>query len=126
MISVAPEVPAYICTYGSHREAMDALAKILLGVAQPTGRLPVTIGGYSRGSTYICSGQAFTSHSRTHVWHFCRWNRRVSLQNKRLWRPNRGRNRAFSSLKYPETLKHMITSDLNNLGLEDIARLNFS
>jgi len=31
----------------------------------------------------------------------------------------------FSSLKYPETLKHMITSDLNNLGLEDIARLNF-
>ena len=44
-ISVAPEVPAYICTYGSHREAMDALAKILLGVAKPTGRLPVTIGG---------------------------------------------------------------------------------
>jgi beta-N-acetylhexosaminidase len=44
-ISVAPSVHTYICTYGSQPEAMEALAKVLLGLEQATGSIPVAIGG---------------------------------------------------------------------------------
>lgn len=43
-----PQVNAYLATYGSNPPAMEALAAVLWGKADPQGRLPVEIPGFYR------------------------------------------------------------------------------
>ena len=42
-IAYLADVPTYLATYGYTAHSVEALARVLFGEAQPTGRLPVTI-----------------------------------------------------------------------------------
>jgi beta-N-acetylhexosaminidase len=38
-----PQAPTYLCTYGYTAASLTALAEVLVGAVEPTGRLPVTL-----------------------------------------------------------------------------------
>lgn len=47
-IASVPDIPAYLCTYDAGPKGARAIAEVLFGVYNPTGRLPVSISGTSR------------------------------------------------------------------------------
>ena len=48
-----PEVSTYLATYGRAAVSMEALAQVLFGIVEPTGRLPVELPGlYEVGHNY--------------------------------------------------------------------------
>ena len=40
-----PEIPCYIATYGTNTVSLNALARVLVGLEKPRGRLPVELPG---------------------------------------------------------------------------------
>jgi len=50
-----PEVSTYVCSYENKPLAMHSLAKVLMGIIVPQGKLPVTVG------EYMSSAKAFGS-----------------------------------------------------------------
>jgi len=47
-ISSIPDIPAYLCTYDAGPKGARAIAEVLFGVYNPTGKLPVSIPGTPR------------------------------------------------------------------------------
>ena len=64
LIRAFPEIPTYLVTYSSQTQMQKAVAQAILGRADITGRLPITIPGIaSRGSGLTRQGQPYTQIS---------------------------------------------------------------
>jgi len=64
LIRAFPEIPTYLVTYSSQTQMQKAVAQAILGRANITGRLPITIPDIAeRGSGLIREGQAISQVS---------------------------------------------------------------
>jgi beta-N-acetylhexosaminidase len=62
LIEAFPDIPTYLVTYSNQTEMQRALAKALLGKADITGKLPITIPGVAeRGQGLSRNGLPYTS-----------------------------------------------------------------
>ena len=67
LIQAFPDIPTYLVTYSDQTEMQRALARALLGKADITGKLPITIPGIAvRGDGLVRIGLPYTSVT-THV-----------------------------------------------------------